>query len=188
VLAEWLELRVAWTYIQEKTTTPVDSIRDDGGDDLYLGVKLALTPQRGLLPEMALIPQMFVPTGADVFTADEVLPGVNWVYSWEISDCLSIGGSTQGNRALDDTGHAFTLWAQSMTAAFSLSERIGTFTEWFAFFPHSAVGPSAQVQHFLNGGFTYLLNNDLQIDIRTGVGLNREAENYFTGVGFSLRR
>ena len=188
VLAEWFELRVGWTYIQEETTTPVDSVRNDGGDDLYLGVKLALTPQRGLLPEMALIPQMFVPAGADIFTAGQVLPGVNWLYSWEISDCFSIGGSTQGNRDVDDTGHGHTVWAQSITGAFSLTERVGAYTEWFAFFPHSAVSPSAQDQHFLNGGFTYLVNNDLQIDVRMGVGLNREAENYFTGVGFSLRR
>ena len=79
ILADWLELRVGWTYITES----VNSVRDSGSEDLYLGFKIGLTPQEGLLPEMSLIPQMFVPVGAEEFTADDVLPGLNWIYGWE---------------------------------------------------------------------------------------------------------
>ncbi len=105
VLADWLELRVGWNYANE-TTNGLDF---NGSEDLYLGFKIGLTPQEGILPEMALIPQMTVPTGASAFTANEVLPGANLIYGWEVNDFLSMAGSTQFNRAIDDgSGRTYT--------------------------------------------------------------------------------
>jgi len=182
MLANWFELRIATNYLNES----VNSATTTGLDDLYLGVKLGLTPQEGLLPEMALIPQATVPVGDDAFSADEFLPGLNWIYSWELTDCLSMAGSTQYNRtrdALDLDG--YTEWAQSLTFAYSLTDRLGGYTEWFAFFPHSST--TAQTEHYVNGGFTYLITNDIQWDIRAGMGLNDAAEDYFIGTGFSIR-
>jgi hypothetical protein len=182
IFADWLELRVGWTYAHEE----VGTFDVSGSVDLYLGFKIGLTPQEGILPEMALIPQMFVPTGADAFTADEVLPGVNWIYGWEINDCIGTAGSTQFNRRIDDgTGGAFTQWAQSWTVAYSLTDKLGAYTEWFAFFPNSA--DTEKPEHFFNGGFTFLINNDVQWDIRAGLGLNDEADDYFVGTGLSIR-
>lgn len=187
LFADWLELRIGWNYFLETTNAPLGRTEVDGGDDLYLGFKIALTEQADWLPEMAIIPQTFVPTGADAFTAEELLPGVNWVYSWELNECVSIGGSTQGNRRVDATGEFYSEWAQSLTAAFSLTEQLGAYTEWFAFFPHGAREPGIGAEHYVNGGFTYLVHNDLQFDIRAGFGLNDRADDFFTGTGFSYR-
>ena len=182
VLANWLELRVGWTYLNQS-----ESLVNTSGDaDLYLGFKIGLTPQEGIRPEMALIPQMFVPTGDADFTADEVLPGLNWIYAWEINDFLSTAGSTQFNRNVDDvSGETFTTWAQSWTIAYSLGERLGAYTEYFGLYPHSA--DTARPQNYANGGFTYLISNDIQWDIRGGVGLDDNADDYFVGTGLSIR-
>lgn len=106
VLADWLELRVGWNYANEAT----NGLDFHGSEDLYLGFKLGLTPQEVILPEMALIPQMAVPTGASAFTANEVLPGANLIYGWEINDFLSTAGGTQFNSSIvqstmDPEGH-----------------------------------------------------------------------------------
>lgn len=185
MLADWFEFRIAWNYAEERIATGGVETRARGAEDLYLGIKLGLTPQEGILPEMALVPQMTVPTGARAFTSGETMPGINWLYSWEVNDWLTIGGSSQINRAVDDAGAFYSEFAQSMTAAYTLTDRLGAYTEWFALFPSGAA--AAEQQHFFNGGFTYLLNNDQQIDIRAGVGLNRAAEDYFLGVGHSVR-
>ena len=182
VLADWLELRVGWNYATES----VGVIRESGGEDLYLGFKIGLTPQVGLFPEMALIPQMTVPTGADAFTADETLPGLNWVYGWDVTDCVATGGSTQINRTIDEVVvDAYAEWAQSWTVNYGLHDRVGAYTEWFALFPHSAV--SASTEHYFDGGFTFLVNNNVQLDIRAGLGLNDAADDYFAGAGLSIR-
>ena len=183
VLAEWLELRAAWNYGVENA----GGVSNDGANDLYLGVKLGLTGQVGLLPEMAILPQATVPTGANAFSAGEFLPGVNWLYGWEVTEIISAGGSTQYNRRVDDaTGDAYTQWAQSLTANYALAEKVGAYTEWFALFPHSA--DTALTEHYLDGGFTYRPTNNLQFDIRAGVGLNDAANDLFTGAGVSIRR
>lgn len=182
ILADWLELRVGWNYANVESGGQEFS----GSEDLYLGFKVGLTPQEGILPEMALIPQMTVPTGANAFTSDEVLPGLNWIYGWEVNDCIVTAGSTQFNRNVDEiTGDSYTEWAQSWTIGYALTDTVGSYTEWFALFPHSA--DTAKPEHFFNGGFTYLVNNDVQWDIRAGVGLNDAAADYFVGTGLSFR-
>jgi hypothetical protein len=37
------------------------------------------------------------------------------------------------------------------------------------------------------GGFTFLVSDNIQWDIRGGVGLNDEADDYFVGTGLSVR-
>ena len=130
---------------------------------------------------------MFVPISDNpILGGGEVLPGINWIYSWELSDCVSMAGSTQINRALDDeTGDPFGLFAQSWVFGFSLTDRLGSYTEWFVFVPDGA--DTARTQHYANGGFTYLINNNLQFDIRTGVGLSNASDDFFVGTGVSLR-
>jgi hypothetical protein len=135
---------------------------------------------------MALIPQMTIPTGDHDFTSDEVLPGLNWVYSWDICEDLSLAGSTQFNRAVDITGNEFTEWAQSLSAGVSLTDILGAYAEWFAILPPGhAVGTGEE--HYLNGGFSVLLTNDMLWDVRAGIGLNEYADDYFVGSGISIR-
>jgi hypothetical protein len=182
MFADWFEARVGWNYAQA-TSAGLDA---SGSEDLYLGVKFGLTPQEGILPEMALVPQMTVPTGSDEFTADEVLPGVNWLYGWDINDFLSTAGSTQVNRSIDDgSADAYTEWAQSWTFGYTLSEKLGAYTEWYALFPNSA--DTALPEHYFNGGLTYRINHDVQWDVRAGTGLNDAADDFIAGAGLSIR-
>lgn len=186
ILADWLEFRIAVFPVDERTASGGVSNSTGGTEDLYTGFKIALTPQEGILPEMALIPQMNIPTGSNAFTSNSVEPGLNWIYGWEINDFISTAGSTQGNRRIDETtGEAYLEMAQSWTVAYSLSDDLGAYTEWFALIPSGA--DTAQTQHFFNGGFTYLISNDVQFDIRAGVGLNDAADDYFVGTGLSIR-
>lgn len=182
VLSDWLELRVGQNFASE-----VDqSIRRSGAENVYTGVKLAVTPQDGILPEMALVPQMTVPTGHDDLSGREVLPGVNWLYGWDVNDALSFGGSTQVNRAIEGVGdETYAEWAQSCTLGYSLLDRVGAYAEWFAFFPHAA--QAVKPEYYLNGGLTWRINNDIQADVRAGMGLNEAAADLFAGAGLVLR-
>lgn len=185
ILANWLELRLAIFPVQSETTTGGVSNSTGGTEDLYLGFKIGLTPQEGFLPEMSLIPQMTVPTGSNAFTNDEVLAGVNWIYAWELTETVGIAGSTQFNRSIDDTGEGYIEFAQSATCAISLTDTVGAYAEWYGLFPSGA--DAARVEHYFNGGFTYLFNNDVQWDVRAGTGLTSAADDFFVGTGLSIR-
>jgi hypothetical protein len=187
VLADWFELRVGWSYFEE-TNTVFGVGRDtaSGSDDLYLGMKFALTGQEGILPEMALVPQTRVPTGSDEFTADEMLPGLNWLYGWDVTDWLAVGAQTQMNRRLDDvTGDPYGEFSQSATINYRFIERVGAYTEWFVLAPSGA--DTNPTEHYFDGGFTFLVTDDFQLDARAGVGLNEAADDLFAGLGFAFR-
>ncbi len=184
--AEWLELRIAYNYGDVYETTGAVETVTSGGEDLYLGVKIALTPQDGVLPETALVLQSTVPSGDDVFSAGDALPGFNYIYSWALDDDWSLAGQTQWNRAVDgQTGDAYSEFSQSVAIGKSLSDRLGGYYEWYCLIPDGA--DTEPVEHYMNGGFTYLVHNNLQLDFRVGFGLNDKSDDYFVGTGLIFR-
>jgi hypothetical protein len=184
LFAEWFELRIVQNFASE--FEPPTSV--DGNEDLGLGFKLALTEQKGYLPETGLIVESSIPTGHADLTDDELLPAITYLYGWDIiPGRLDMGGETQFARARDDTGHFYLQMAQSWTFGYGLTEKLGAYTEWFAFFPDGALASDIGPEHYLDGGFTYLISNNLQVDIEAGVGLNEHSDNYFVGAGMAVR-
>ncbi|MCC7084993.1 MAG: transporter [Pirellulales bacterium] len=187
LFAEWFEFRIQYNYgASDMTVLGVPATpRQFGSQDLYLGTKIGLTPQEGILPEMVIIPQMTVPSGSASQTAGEVMPGLNWCYGWELNDLIGVGASTQLNRTIDDAGNIYSQFAQSITIGYTLTKKLGAYTEWFCFVPNGRT--VAQVQHYIDGGFAYHVTNNFQLDIRAGVGLNEPADNMFAGAGSVMR-
>ena len=191
VLAEGLELRLGLSPVSVGAGADGRNVTERGVEDLYVGIKLALAEQNGLWPALAILPQMTVPTGSDAFTSDRTLPGVNFIYGWDLSDDVALAGSTQLNRAVtasrdaEDAEEEYREWAQSAVAGFSLSARAAVYAEWFAVFHDEPLGIRAE--HYANGGFTWSLGDDLQWDIRAGVGLNEAATGFFGGTGLVVR-
>jgi hypothetical protein len=185
MLAEWFEFRVAWNYGISLNHDNVVSSVFDGGQDLYLGIKLFLAEQDGIWPEISLMPQMNVPAGHPEVSSGEVEPGVNCLYGWDVNDWLAIGASTQVNRTPDDDGDFFAEFAQSITFNYTLTEKLIGYTEAFALLP---AGADVRLpQYYADGGFVYRVHMNLQFDIRAGVGLNEPADNMFAGIGSVVR-
>jgi len=179
--AEWFEFRFGYKHGRDKTTTGAGTAIDQT-DALYLGIKLGLTPQEGILPEMALVPQM-VRTSSN---QDRIEPGVNWLYGWDINDWLSTGGSSQFNRRYDDTtAEPYIEFVQSWTVGYALLPKTSAYTEWFCLVPNGA--DTDQTQHYFNGGLVYSVTDNLQLDVRAGIGLSRASDDFFGGVGLVTR-
>ncbi len=186
ILAEWLELRTEWSGAVERSDFGNVANTEVGSEDLTVGVKIALTPQEAILPETAIILQMSLPTGAAAFTSHEVLPSVDYLYSWEIHDDWSVSASTELGLATDDvTSDIYSQFSQSISLGHEWSKRIHSFCEWYVLAPVSA--DTNRPENYLDGGFSALISNDAQWDIRAGVGLNSAADNFFAGTGLSIR-
>lgn len=93
-------------------------------------------------------------------------------------------GSTQVNKGIDDD-ETFLLFAQSWTINYALNEQLGAYTEWFMLAPSGS--HVVRTEHYFDGGFTYKFTPDIQWDIRSGVGLNDAATDFFVGTGLSVR-
>lgn len=186
VLAEWFELRADWNYGIERDDFGVAAESKSGAEDLTLGVKLGLTPQEYILPETAIILQTLVPTGSDAFTSNDVLPGVNFLYGWDLIHDWTLGASTGLSPTVDDvTDETYTEFSQSVTVGHSWTKRIGSYCEWYVLSPVNA--DTRKAEHYLDGGVTALISNDAQWDVRIGVGLNESADDFFAGTGLSIR-
>lgn len=192
MFADWFEWRIGQNFghsLQAEQVTHRRLSTDKGAQDLYLGAKIALTEHvHGTwLPESALILQMTVPTGSDAFSSGKVLPGISYLYSFDLTDKVSLAGSVLGNVAVEDSGHKFWQMASSLSVGVGFTDTLGGYFEYFGFYPTGGIDPTTKPEYYLNGGFTYLITKNVQYDIRAGFGLNRAAADFFAGSGLSLR-
>jgi hypothetical protein len=187
MLADWFEFRVGQNLLNQRQTVEDVTTNSRGAQDLYLGMKLALTEQKGILPQVAIIPQMTVPTGSKELTAGRVLPGVNVDMGWDVvKDFFGIEFLIANNFAQDDMQNKGLQVATGLTGVFQLTKKLEGFVEWDAFYPTgpiSSFGP----QHYAVGGFVYFITNNFAMDVRAGVGLNSRSNNFLAGVGFAAR-
>ncbi len=180
--AEWFELRLEPNFLAQRDITGWNS----GMADTYLGCKIALTPQEKWLPEMGILIEGTVPSGSRAFTAGQVLPDVNWVYGWEVNDFLSIDASTIIGSAVDgQSNRPYTQLSESCSIGYQLTKKLHAFTECYGFFPHGA--ETELPQYYFDCGCSYLFNNNVQWDIRAGLGLSEAADDYFFGMGLTVR-
>jgi hypothetical protein len=188
VFADWFEVRIGQNLLNQKQTIDGITTNAAGAQDLYLGVKLALTEQKGLLPTIAVIPQMTVPTGSSELTAGRILPGLNVDCSWDvIKDFFSIELLVANNLVQDDMRSRRHELATGLTAEFQLTRKLEAFIEWDAFYPTGGLGPIGS-RHYAVGGLVYFPTTNLALDVRAGVGLNDRSNDFLAGVGFSVRR
>lgn len=190
MFAQWFEWRIEYNYeivndtISSGSLPPVHR-RFSGSDDLLVGFKLALTPQEGILPQMGLNPEMSVPSGSPAFTAGEVMPAVLWLYNWNITKNIVLEGLTGVDRAADDSGNIFTEFSQAWNLQFQLTKKLQGYVEWYVIAPNGRT--TERTMHTIDGGFSYMVTNNFQLDIETGVGLNEAADDFFAGSGAVVR-
>jgi hypothetical protein len=189
MFADWFELRIGQNFANQRQTVDGVPTNMSGAQDLYLGMKLALTEQKGILPQVVIIPQMTVPTGSEELTAGRILPGLNVDCSWEVIRHffrieLLIANNFVQDISTQNTG--FQL-ATGLTAVFELTRSLEMFIEWDAFYPMGRISSDGP-RDYAVGGFVYFLTPNLALDARAGVGLNSRSNDFLAGVGFAVRR
>lgn len=196
LFAEWFEFRIGQSFANFRTTPfggqdvagAPEPTASHGAQDLYLGVKLALTEQKKWLPETALIIQSLVPSGTPDLTAGQMLPGFIYLFSWDVIESrLSLSGLVEADRAVDDADHPYVQFAQTLELKYAWTPRFKTFVEWVALYPTGAIAPTAGPQYYIHPGVMFLVTKNLQLDAHIYLGLNAHAVDFFGGPGVSVR-
>lgn len=186
MLCDWFELRLAWSYNNEDLFDPaIGGFQNSGADDLGIGSKIALTEQHGVLPELAVFPQMRVPSGGSQFSGDDVLPGVIIAYSWEFKEGLGLEVNTSFDRVKGDLNEHYTKILHVANLSWDIRESIMLFSEVIGVWASHSL--SAKPQYRYQGGAQYYPNENLTIYLHAGAGLNEAADNFFAGIGFAVR-
>lgn len=188
-VASGLELRAGWSgYVRDQTRLGAFEVAEEGAGDAEVGAKLRLTSESGLRPEIAFLAGASLPVGSAGVSSERVDPAFRFSVAHTLSDRLALGynlGMVWDSDS-DETGNRATLsnYLYTLSLGVGLTERLGSFIEVFGEMGASAPGPPA---HSLDGGFTYLVRPNLQFDVSAGVGLSAAAEDWFVGLGFSVR-
>jgi len=173
VFSDWFEVRIGQNFITQ----------DGSVSDTYVGIKLALTEQFGYLPQVAIIPQMTIATESHSEVDGRVLPGLNVDCSWEvIKNRFDLELLIATNRVREDVRGTDLEIATGLTAAVNPWRNLEIFAEWDAFYPVHGQNRQETV-----GGLVYFITKDIAVDIRAGIGLNRQARDFLAGTGFVIR-
>ena len=156
-----------------------------GLDDSFVGAKVALAGGRagGAVPEVAVLAGTSLPTGAERIAGDAAEPEVTLALAWSAGERLGVGVNL--NHAWRE-GSSGDFGEASWSGALGLgaTDRLGLFAEYFGFRPESGFGGDT---HFLNGGLTWALGPDAQLDGRIGSRLGDFGNDWFAGIGVSRR-
>jgi hypothetical protein len=136
--------------------------------------------EKNAFPEMAFLFSLSVPFQDDnAFQSQFVATEFRLLMSHTINERFSIsynlGGEWDGDR-VNSTG------LYTLSLGIKLSKKVGAFIETYGFFTQGE-----KPDNRLDGGFTYLFNENFQADISSGMELIDKWPKYFIGAGLSLR-
>lgn len=162
--------------------------RISGYEDPFLEVKVRLNEADSNLrppsvPAMALLLQTTIPVGSRDLTSDEWQPAAVLAFGWDFTNRFSLGGNVGGAYAVDG-GERFDQLFLSLSAGFEINDRLGAFLEGYGFNKESVDGSSTQ---YVDTGLSWLVSNDLALDVRVGAGLDDPHPNWYAGLGASIR-
>jgi hypothetical protein len=192
-LSDRLELRFglaghAWEETRYHDGTPTEHV--EGWEDSEAGFKYALWAENPscFIPEAALLAHLSLPTGADGHSTDRADPSFRFLFSNTLTETTSLSYNLGAawETGEDDLGDRDTLsvFQYTVSLGHSLTDRLGMFVELFGDIPMSM---NSKPAHSMDGGFTYLLADNLQLDVSAGAGLSEDAEDWFVGAGVSYR-
>ena len=184
-LSKRTELRVAlnsYSYSRSRGVTV------SGFEDFSLGTKVKLLDGGGdgsWKPAVAVILASSIPTGGSLVGAGKPQPEVKFGLAWDLTSRVAFSSNLNYAHVASDEDGEYREYAATGSFAIGLTERLGSYVEYYTFQPNIATVPGT---HYLNGGLTYGFTDNLQLDVRSGFGLHRIAgPDYFLGLGISRR-
>ena len=156
---------------------------DDGGTDMSVGFKMQLLKQDGLVPNLSIIPAISLPTGTNTKSTNDVDPELRLAWNYALTDKWQIYGVGVAAVVSDADGRIFQS-AASLATYYQFTKNLGGFIEYYGVFPAAR---GVDCQHAIDFGPVILVNDNFQIDIRAGFGLNEQAPDFFCGIGFGWR-
>ena len=173
---ENFELRLITEFISEENNIS----KSNGFNPIYVGFKVKLTNEKGIIPKTSFISHISLPNVASSkYKTDFYAPEFRFVMQHTLNEKLSLSYN------LGAEWDGFTpepTFIYTLTTGYSISDKLGSYIELFGFGPQNG-----KANHSFDGGLTYLINNNFMLDLSSGVGITNNAPDYYTAIGFSFR-
>jgi len=158
-------------------------IRASGHSDIEIGAKTSLIRQGTTAFDLAVIPMVSLPIGAERFTSGGVDPTLKVTWGKDLRAGFGLAGNVNLSSLSDDTGR-FHQEAVSLSLGHALVRGWSGYAEVFGF---SRLAPGESAAWTVNGGATFALGRHGQFDLEVGRGLTAAAPDWFVGAGLAIR-
>jgi hypothetical protein len=185
-IARPLELRLGFAGWNRADPDGAPTVHGLG--DLDVGTKVVLREGRGLSPAVAVMGSVTLPTGHESFRASGPDPAIRASLAHELPAGLAFGynvgaaWTTETDGAGNESVRRDLFY--TVTLGRALVPRLAGFIEGFGLLDADNGRPT---WHALDGGFTFALRPNLQLDAAAGVGLTDATDDWFVGAGISVR-
>lgn len=181
-LVDNLELRLGLQYIGYYESLIGSDIDVSGFGPVTVGAKFLLLEESDRKPQLALLSTLSIPkTGASEFENENLGAEVRLNADYSLNQAMTLGGNL-GVFWSGNEDENFAVWMYAAVVSLALSDKIGAFAELYGFLPGEGKN-----DHRWDGGLTYAVNNDLQLDFSTGIGLSKVSPDFFISLGLSIR-
>ena len=181
-LLENFELRAFFNYADVRLT-PVDGGADTnfrGFVPFAFGTKIEVAKQKGVIPELAMLATISIPnTGSKDFDILNMSSDFRFAMGWAITNRISAGANigAQWNTIVPG-GSGF----YSAVVGVSIFKWMNGFVEIYGWLPENNFP-----DHRFDGGFTFPVKKNLQLDVSGGIGLSDISPDYFVNAGVAWR-
>ncbi|HEA30422.1 MAG TPA: transporter [Leeuwenhoekiella sp.] len=180
-LLDNFEIRLSWDAQEIKTEVSGNEINDvmAGFTPLTAGFKIGIVEEKGILPQMAFIGNLFLPFAAATDFKSENTGGQMLL---TFSNTLDAQSGITYNLGAQWSGDSSELsYVYAFSYGRSLVGDLSGFAEVYGTLPEDNQG-----QNSWDAGLSYLISNDFQVDASAGTGFDTD-QNFFVNAGVSYR-
>jgi hypothetical protein len=180
-LLENLELRLGWNFEEHQKSFlgQKDPNVLSGLSPLLFGVKVSISEEKGLLPEIGLLVHAYLPlTSSTDFNAENTGVDFRFSLAHTLNEKSSIGYNLGAAWANDSSEASFIY---TLAYGYSLTEKLGAYAEIYGDLPENNYA-----NHYWDMGVTYLIYYNLQLDATVGTSFT-EGQDLLVSTGVSYR-
>jgi len=181
-LVENVELRLGLQYLGTEISLDGGDIDENGFGPITIGGKFFLKEESETMPALAFLTTLFIPnSGSSAFENNNLGADFRLNADYSLNEGMALGanlGVIWSGKENEDYAIGF----YSTVIDISLNEKLNVFAELYGYLPGEGKN-----DHRWNGGLTYAVNADLQLDFSTGLGLSEVSPDFFISLGLSIR-
>jgi hypothetical protein len=145
-----------------------------------IGFKVSVSEEKGIIPATGFIGHLSLPNAASKnFKASYYAPSFRFNMQHTLSNKFTLAynlGAEWDGETPEPT------FIYTLTSGMSITEKLGAYIELYGFAPQNNIA-----DHRADGGFTYLISNDVMVDISGGFGISKHSPQSYFALGFSYR-
>ncbi len=175
------ELRIGMEYLESiRKELSGGEYSAKGFGALHTGVKVKITQEKGLIPEMAILGSLDWPATANKnLKPSYVAPSLRLAFDHTLTEYIGLAY----NLAAEWDGETpVASYFYSVSLGIDVTRQFGAFIEAFG-----SLYEDYKPENKIDGGFTYMVDKNFLIDLYGGLGLSEASPDYFIGFGLSYR-